>query len=124
MEVHEGETREVIKLFLSRKLSLTACIAALDSALEDLIPRLTADQATRLRIAMLSNNEIVMNEMDRRAVWPHSFRGRGLKVTSMVLLAVLAATVHVSHHGSGWGIRASISLHPGVDKVKSQGPLR
>jgi hypothetical protein len=37
-----------------------------DTALEDLIPRLKAEDATRLRIVMLSNNEIVMNEMERR----------------------------------------------------------
>ena len=56
-----------VKLFLARRLSLNACIAALDSALEDFIPRLKAEDATRLRIVMLSNNEIVMNEMERRA---------------------------------------------------------
>jgi hypothetical protein len=67
VDVYERETDEVVKLFLARALSLTACIAALDSALEDLIPRLTPDQATRLRIVMLSNNEIVMNEMGRRS---------------------------------------------------------
>ena len=66
MDVYERETPEVIKLFLARKLSFTACIAALDSALEDLIPRLHPEDATRLRIVMLSNNEIVMNEMERR----------------------------------------------------------
>ena len=65
-EVYERETAEVVRQFLAPKLSLTGCIAALDSALEDLIPRLTPDQATRLRIVMLSNNEIVMNEMERR----------------------------------------------------------
>ena len=66
MEVYERETAEVVKLFLARKLSFPACIAALDSALEDLIPRLKPEDATRLRIVMLSNNEVVMNEMERR----------------------------------------------------------
>jgi hypothetical protein len=67
VEVYERETDEVVKLFRARALSFTACIAALDSALEDLIPRLNPADATRLRIVMLSNNEIVMNEMERRA---------------------------------------------------------
>jgi hypothetical protein len=67
VEVYERETMEVIKLFLDRKLSLTACIAALDSALEDFIPKLKPEDAARLRIVMLSNNEIVMNETGRRA---------------------------------------------------------
>ena len=66
MEVYERETAEVVGLFLAGRLSFTACIAALDSALEDLIPRLKAEDATRLRIVMLSNNEIVMSEMERR----------------------------------------------------------
>jgi hypothetical protein len=67
VDVYERETGEVVKLFLANKLSLTACIAALDSALEDLIPRLKPEDATRLRIKTLSNNEIVMDEMERRA---------------------------------------------------------
>jgi hypothetical protein len=46
VDVYERETAEVIKLFLADKLSFTACIAALDSALEDLIPRLKAEDAT------------------------------------------------------------------------------
>ena len=66
MEVYERETTEVVRLFLAHRLSFTACIAALDSALEDLLPRLTAEQATRLQMVMLANNEIVMNEMERR----------------------------------------------------------
>ena len=67
VEVYERETDEVVKLFLADRLSLTACIVALDSALEDLIPRLNPEDATRLRIVMLSNNEVVMTEMERRS---------------------------------------------------------
>ena len=67
MEVYERETDEVVRRFLVGRLSPTACISALDSALEDLIPRLKADDAMRLRIVMLSNNEIVMNELERRS---------------------------------------------------------
>ena len=66
MDIYERETTAVVKLFLARRLSITACIAALDSALEDFIPRLKAEDATRLRIVMLSNNEIVTDEMERR----------------------------------------------------------
>jgi len=66
VEVYERETDEVVKLFCARELSFTACIAASDSALEDLIPRLNPEDATQFRIVMPSNNEIVMNEMERR----------------------------------------------------------
>jgi hypothetical protein len=67
MDIYERETTEVVKLFLAGNISFPECIAALDSALEDLIPRLKPEDATRLRIVMLSNNEIVMNEMGRRS---------------------------------------------------------
>ena len=70
MEVYERETDEVVKLFLARKLSFAACIAALDSALEDFIPKLKAEDATRLRIVMLANNEIVMKELEKRGPKP------------------------------------------------------
>ena len=39
-----SETDKAVKLFLADRLSFTACIAALDSALEDLIPRLNPDE--------------------------------------------------------------------------------
>ena len=66
MEVYENETQEVIRRFLAYDLSFPQCIAALDSALAGLLPRLNGEELTRLRIVMLANNEIVMREMQRR----------------------------------------------------------
>jgi len=66
MEVYKRETQRVIKRFLGHRLSFPECIAGLDAAFADLIPRLTAEQSTRLRIVMLANNETVMKEMERR----------------------------------------------------------
>jgi hypothetical protein len=66
MKVYERETEEIIKRFLARRITFPDCIAALDAALAGLIPTLTSDQITRLRIVMLANNEIVMKEMERR----------------------------------------------------------
>lgn len=66
MEVYESETSEIVKRFLAHRLSLPQCIAALDAALADLVPRLEDGQLPRLRIVMLANNEIVMKEMERR----------------------------------------------------------
>jgi len=66
MEVYESETNEIVKLFLAHGLEFQDCIAALDSALSRLIPRLTGKESTRLRIVMMSNNEVVMREMERR----------------------------------------------------------
>jgi hypothetical protein len=54
-----------VERFLRRDLSLQECIAALDAALVDFIPRLTGEQLVRLRVVMLANNEIVMKEMER-----------------------------------------------------------
>ncbi|MGD1095770.1 MAG: hypothetical protein ABSB35_27725 [Bryobacteraceae bacterium] len=66
MEVYKRETEEVIRRFLDHRLSFPGCIAALDAALADLIPRLTAEQIAPLRALMLANNERVMEEMERR----------------------------------------------------------
>jgi hypothetical protein len=66
MEAYESETRAVIERFLRNELSFPDCIAALDAALADLIPRLTGEQLAPLRALMLANNEIVMKEMERR----------------------------------------------------------
>jgi hypothetical protein len=65
VDTYEREAAEVVKLFLKRKISYSACM---DSALEDYIPRLKPEEAARLRIAMLSNHEIIMNELERRGV--------------------------------------------------------
>jgi len=66
MEVYERETHAVIERFLKHELSFPDCIAALDAALAELIPRLTGEQLAPLRALMLSNNDIVMKEMERR----------------------------------------------------------
>ena len=66
MKVYESETKEVIRRFLAHELSFPQCIAALDSALAGLLPRLNGEDLTRLRIVMLANNELVMKEMQRR----------------------------------------------------------
>jgi hypothetical protein len=67
MDVYESETKEVIRRFLLHQLSFPGCIAAVDAALADLVPSLTAEQLARLRVLMLANTEIVRNEMERRA---------------------------------------------------------
>ena len=68
MEAYERKTSELIVRFLARRLSFPDCIAALDAALADLIPRMQNRQLPRLRVVMLANNEIVMKEMARRGL--------------------------------------------------------
>jgi hypothetical protein len=68
MEAYERETQAVIDRFLQRQISFPDCIAALDAALADFLPRMTGDQIARVRIVMLANNEVVVKEMERRRV--------------------------------------------------------
>ena len=70
MEVYKSETREVIRRFLTHRLSFDECMAALDDALADLTPRLTGEQIAPLRALILENNDIVMKEMERRGPAP------------------------------------------------------
>ena len=66
VEEYRRQTQQVIKRFLAHKLSFPDCIAALDAVLADLIPRLRHKDLSDLRTVMLTNNEIVMKEMERR----------------------------------------------------------
>jgi len=70
MEVYKRETREVIKRFLGHRISFSACVAALDAAFADLMPRLTDEQFAPLRALILENNNMVMKEMERRGPPP------------------------------------------------------
>jgi hypothetical protein len=66
MELYLRQTQQIIARFLAKRLSSPHCIAALDAALADLIPRLMPDQVIPLRHRMLENNAVVMAEMERR----------------------------------------------------------
>jgi hypothetical protein len=66
MEAYKKETRKVIRRFLRYETALPQCIAALDAALADFVPRMTAKDLPQLRAFMLANNETVMKEMERR----------------------------------------------------------
>lgn len=60
----------MIKRFLGHRLSFPACVAALDAAFADLVPRLTGEQFAPLRALILENNNMVMKEMERRGPPP------------------------------------------------------
>jgi CRP/FNR family transcriptional regulator, cyclic AMP receptor protein len=70
MKVYKRETREVIKRFLGHRISFPACVAALDAAFADLVPRLNGEQFAPLRALILENNNMVMKEMERRGPTP------------------------------------------------------
>jgi CRP/FNR family transcriptional regulator, cyclic AMP receptor protein len=74
MDVYKSETREAIKRFLERRISFLDCIAALNAALADLTPRLTAEQMAPLDALMSENNDIVMKELERRGPIPFDAR--------------------------------------------------
>jgi hypothetical protein len=66
METYRRKTRDIVRSFLQHQRSFPNCIAALDAALADFIPRMTPEQLPRLRALMLANNETVMKELERR----------------------------------------------------------
>jgi hypothetical protein len=71
MEAYKSETQKVIKLFLAHRISFPDCISALDAALAKFIPRMHREELPALRAVMLTNNERVMKEMERRRP-PHA----------------------------------------------------
>lgn len=66
MDVYKRDTRKVINRFLGHRIGFVACISALDDALAKSIPRLPREQLPALRALLLTNNETVMKEMERR----------------------------------------------------------
>jgi hypothetical protein len=66
LESFKRESAKVIARFLDHRLSFPECIAALDVAHAQLIPRLTREHYAALRALMLANNETVMTEMEKR----------------------------------------------------------
>jgi hypothetical protein len=55
VKVYERETREIIRRFLIRQLSFPNCIAALDDALADVLPRLSPEEIEKVRAVALSD---------------------------------------------------------------------
>jgi hypothetical protein len=66
MESYKSETREVVNRFLRHKLDFPDCIAALNAALAAFISTVNPKELSALRHVVLANNEIVMQEMERR----------------------------------------------------------
>ena len=66
MKVYLRETEEIMGGFFKRKITFPECIAALDVALANLMPKLEPYEILGLRAVMLANNELVMDEMTTR----------------------------------------------------------
>jgi hypothetical protein len=66
MEVYRKQTRKIIDSFLGRKIAFPECIAALNHALARRIQTLLPGELLNLRAVMLTNNETVMKEMEKR----------------------------------------------------------
>jgi DNA-binding transcriptional MerR regulator len=75
MDIYEYETREIIKRFREKTITLHECVAALNAALAGAVPQLTCDQLPRLQVLLRENNETVLREMDRR-FFPPSARSQ------------------------------------------------
>lgn len=66
MEAYKQETKSVVARFILNQVTFERCIYSLDAALTRFIPRMKPEQLDELRTIMLSNNERVMKEIDRR----------------------------------------------------------
>ena len=62
MDAYEHKTRDIIELFLSHRISLPQCTAALNAALAALIPTLKAEQLPRLSAVLLANKDMLAKE--------------------------------------------------------------
>jgi len=67
VDEYKAETRLIIRRFLRNRIDFPACITALETALAKFLPNLGGDQMEALRAHLLSDNEVVMAEMARRA---------------------------------------------------------
>jgi hypothetical protein len=64
VDVYKRECREIIRRFLAKRISFPACISG--AALADVFPRMSNVDILEIREILLSNNAIVMKEMERR----------------------------------------------------------
>ncbi len=74
VDAFKRETDELIRRFLAHKLTYPQCLSALDTALADVHPTPTAVELALLRSLISKNNELVMQEMERRISIDHSTR--------------------------------------------------
>jgi hypothetical protein len=67
-EVYKRETKELIERFLENQITFPECIHALDAALADLVssPQFKGEDLPELRSVIMTNNETVMKELERR----------------------------------------------------------
>jgi hypothetical protein len=66
MEVYRRQTQKIVKSFLDRKIAFPECISALNHALATFVRRVRAEELPAIRAVMLTNNETVMKEMEKR----------------------------------------------------------
>ncbi len=66
MQAYKSKTQKVLSRFLAHQLDFPECIAALDAAFAEYLPRMRNEDLPELRVLMLANNATVMKEMERR----------------------------------------------------------
>jgi hypothetical protein len=67
VDEYKAETRLIIRRFLRKRIGFAACILELETALANFLPKLGDDQMEALRAHLLSDNDVVMGEMAKRA---------------------------------------------------------
>ncbi len=77
MDAYKRVTKRLVNSFLRCEISFPECTHALDAALAKSIPRLKPEELPELRAWMLTNNGIVMKEMQQReAARKDNFKAR------------------------------------------------
>lgn len=66
MEAYKTETTEILKRFTEGRISHPECLAALDAALSDLVPRLDPGDLRTVQAMIRATNDAVVAEVKRR----------------------------------------------------------
>ncbi len=66
MEVYKRESQRILRMFLDHEITLAECRSALDATLGALLPTLRVEQRASLHDLILTNEEILRGEIERR----------------------------------------------------------
>ena len=66
MEVYKRETNEIVRKFMTGRLSAIECMSALDSALDAALPGISQKDFLEVRAIAIFNAGLVQKEVERR----------------------------------------------------------
>ena len=66
MEAYKAETAEILRRFMDNRISHPQCLAALDAALSDLVPRMNPSDLRTVQGWIKNDSGVIVKEMRRR----------------------------------------------------------